>query len=200
LQHLIACWQKYRFFFGAVFVIMTGSIYLLVFGATNPTKESLLIEPATPLPVQLLATPKKVSGNAAVLFHIAGAVRCPGVYMITNNSFVYEAVRSAGGLLPGADLDKINLAARLQPGTKIKIPFLRAHELVSPSCSTAAGIDINQASIQELTCIKGVGPVLAQKIVDYREANGPFQTVEQLTNIKGIGKNKLAKIKKSIFI
>ncbi|MCX7845001.1 MAG: helix-hairpin-helix domain-containing protein [Dictyoglomaceae bacterium] len=134
-----------------------------------------------------------------IIVHIAGAVANPGVYKLLEGSRVIDGIQAAGGALPSADLDRLNLAEYLEDGNKILVP----EKFISPTLSsTIKGnvfsnnkININFASEKELENLPGIGPSLAKKIVEYREQNGPFKSLEDLEKVRGIGKKKIEQIK-----
>ena len=134
---------------------------------------------------------------------VAGAVLNPGVYSLPINSRVVDAIAAAGNVLKGADVSDINLARILKDGEQV---YVYAASRGSSSRSTArsapprnAGpIAINRASAKELEVLDGIGPVLASRIVAYRNANGPFVTLESLLEVSGIGPAKFAQFKEKI--
>jgi competence protein ComEA len=147
--------------------------------------------PATSLP----ATPP-----ATVTVHVAGQVRSPGVYALPAGARVTDAVVAAGGAAAEADVDQLNLAARVADGDRIYVP--RTGEAApspvagggpaapgsAPKGGTAAGpIDLNTATAEQLDALPGIGPVLAQHILDWRTAHGGFRSVDQLRDVSGIG-------------
>jgi competence protein ComEA len=129
-----------------------------------------------------------------VAVEIRGEVRNPGLYRLPEGARVGELIEAAGGVSPDADLSSINLAERLQDQAQIVIPergqsTTVSHEAaspVAPPISISFRVDINRASQPELEALPGIGPVLAARIIEYRTANGPFTTVDQLTEIEGI--------------
>lgn len=129
--------------------------------------------------------------TASIDVHVAGWVVSPGVVRVVPASIVADAIEAAGGLRPGALVDRINLAAPLRSGDQIVVPGPGA--LVE---STEGGpLALNRASANDLEGLPGVGPVLAERIVAYREQNGPFTDVEDLLQVGGIGEAKLASIR-----
>ncbi len=124
------------------------------------------------------------TSNSLVKVKIGGAVRQPGWYSLSEGSLVIEAVKKAGGALPQANLTRLNVGSRLKDEDEIWIPGEK--------------IDVNRASPHQLTYLPGIGQILAQRIVEYRQNNGPFQDLSELEKVPGIGKLKLEKIKGKI--
>ncbi|MDH3306600.1 MAG: ComEA family DNA-binding protein [Acidimicrobiia bacterium] len=130
--------------------------------------------------------------------HVSGAVRRPGVVEVPVGARVADAVTAAGGAAQDAVLMAINLAAPLSDGQQIVVP-----DASSPVASGAAPdgrIAINRATAGELEGLAGVGPVLAGRIVSHREQFGPFESVEDLLDVPGIGESKLASLKDQITV
>lgn len=128
-------------------------------------------------------------GGTDVVVHVAGAVARPGVYRLPEGSRVDDAVRRAGGATGRALIDGINLAARLADGQQVVVPTRGAG---GAAAAGAAGggegpISLGTATVEQLDTIEGIGPVTAQKIVEFRESRGGLASVEQLDEIPGIG-------------
>lgn len=130
--------------------------------------------------------------------HVAGWVRSPGVVQLPEGSIVADAVEAVGGLRPGASSHSLNLAAPLRAGDQV---YVSGPDEGSQSPVADDGlIAVNQATASDLEQLPGVGPVLAERIVAYREANGPFEQVEDLLDIPGIGESKLASMRDMVRI
>jgi competence protein ComEA len=141
--------------------------------------------------------------GAAVIVHVAGAVRRPGVYRMRSAARVDDAVRRAGGALAKADLTQVNLAAKVEDGRQILVPR-RVPAAAAPAAGggvagapTQPGVplNLNVATLEQLDELPGVGPATAQKIIDYREQHGGFGSVEELGEVPGIGDVRLAALR-----
>lgn len=153
---------------------------------------------------------------AAIYVHVAGAVYHAGVYRLTQGSRVLDAVRRAVPR-PDADVDALNLAQPLEDGQKVVVPARLSAQGQLPagagnpfaapvaqdgsiSGATGGRLNINTADAAALETLPGVGPALAQRIVAYREAHGPFTAVEDLLNVPGIGEKKLAQLREHVTV
>lgn len=119
-----------------------------------------------------------------IIVHIAGAVKTPGVVEVENGQRLYEAIEKAGGTTGEADVDLINLAMVLQDGQKIIVPYKGES---SDNHISDDKVNINTANIETLMGLPGIGETLAGNIIDYREKNGLFGTIEELKNVSKIG-------------
>ncbi|MEW8958737.1 MAG: helix-hairpin-helix domain-containing protein [Moorella sp. (in: firmicutes)] len=153
------------------------------------------------------------SEESTIQVHVAGAVERPGVYELKPGARINEAVALAG-LLPDADPNALNLAAPLMDGQQVVVP--RRGEVAAAGHTGLTGasagggatggvksggkININTASLAELDGLPGIGPTLAQRIIDYRNQKGPFRTIEDLQNVSGIGSNRFNEIKDLITV
>lgn len=147
--------------------------------------------PATEPPPAL--TPQATPSPVGLFVHVAGAVRQPGLYTLPPGSRVADAVEAAGGPLPRAEIDAVNLAEQIVDGSKIEVPrrgdavTAVAGELPSASTPAPSVIDLNSADVTQLETIPGIGPVRAAAIVQHRDENGPFASVDALLDVSGIG-------------
>ncbi len=133
---------------------------------------------------------------ANLRIHVAGEVLHPGVYELPFGSIVQDAIDAAGGFGKEASQDRINLAARLEDGQQVYIPEVsESVPLSSNPVGSSEKISINTASAPELERLSGIGPVLAQRIVEYREQKGPYQRLEDLLEVEGIGPSKLESLR-----
>lgn len=118
-----------------------------------------------------------------VVVHVAGAVRRPGVYRLPAGSRVADAVRRAQGVAPGGAQDGINLAARLADGQQVVVPGRSA----AGATATEGPVSLGTATVEQLDEIEGIGPVTAQKIIEFRDEQGGLSSIEELDQISGIG-------------
>ncbi|MCX8094782.1 MAG: helix-hairpin-helix domain-containing protein [Caldisericia bacterium] len=144
-----------------------------------------------------------------IYVQIVGEIKYPGVYEMENGDRVFQLVEKAGGLSENADINSINLSKKLIDGEKITV-FAKKSLTEDDSKTTQSGIsstkpksnliNINTASKEELESLPGIGPTLAQRIIDYRETNGYFQTIEDIKKVSGIGDKKFEAIKNLITV
>ncbi len=156
---------------------------------------------------------KKSSSAAEVYVDVDGAVVSPGVYRLKEGARVSQAIDAAGGLTAEADVTGLNRASKVADGQKIYVPKVGEQQavtagggadgcaVVTSGANDAAGlVNINTASAAELQTLSGIGPSMAQSIIDERTKNGPFASVDDLMRVSGIGEKKLAKIKDCICV
>lgn len=151
-------------------------------------------------------TLRPVPTQRPMIVHITGAVPRPGVYALPQGARVQDGISAAGGFLAEAEKTNINLAQALEDGEKIDIPFIEgaspvlATPLPEVETITTELININTASIAELDTLPGIGPTTAQKIIDYRDQNGPFVSIEDIVNVSGIGPASYERLKDLITV
>lgn len=141
--------------------------------------------------VTLLPSPTTKS----VTVYISGAVATPGVYILPEGSRVDDVILLAGGFLPNAEQEGVNLAAMLQDGQQLDVPVRSAATHVSDG-----RININTATVEELGTLPGIGPTIAQNIFNYRLENGPFRFIQDIQNVSGIGPATYDEIKDLIMV
>lgn len=139
-----------------------------------------------------------------VVVYISGAVAYPGTYQLTPDARINDVVELAGGLTTSADRNRINLAERIRDEQHIHIPAVGEAVAPTPSNGHAAKgndlLDINSASAQEFEALDGIGQVLAQRIVEWRDNEGLFHSVEDLQQVKGITVSIYNKIKDKVTV
>jgi competence protein ComEA len=148
-----------------------------------------------------------------VVVYVCGAVRSPGVIHLPSGARVADALELAGGATGKAELAAVNLAARVTDGQQIVVPARAAAggggsaTVIAPGTEGSASggaatalVNINTATVVELETLPGVGPATAQKIIDYRTAQGGFKTIDDLKNVAGIGDARFAAMKDAITV
>jgi competence protein ComEA len=152
--------------------------------------------------------PPLIKTGGILVIHVAGAVRNPGVYRLDKGARVVEAIEAAGGPLPDGQVHTLNLASLLSDGEKVYVPTRKEVQAAQGGYGGPTGsrwpsgeggyrskININLAGPGALEALPGVGPSLAQRIIEHRTRNGPFKKIEGLMDVPGIGEKKFEKIK-----
>ena len=170
----------------AALVLAAAAIAGVWYAGRSPAPPPLAVDPGS-------------SSSRTITVHVAGAVLSPGVVRVAAGARVGEAIAAAGGARPDADLGRVNLAAPLADGQQLSVPT------VSPDGQGGAvagdgRVRLNLAGAPELEALPGVGPVLAERIVAYREEHGPFAVVEDLLDVPGIGEAKLAALREAVLV
>jgi competence protein ComEA len=181
-------------------VILVGMVGLAAAGGAG-----LWYVRSLPRPVEVRAAPRTVAPSPQgqpVFVHVAGWVRNPGVYQLEEGRRVIDALDMAGGPRRGAELGALNLAALLVDGQQVLVPGPAPPGGAPDSGSAVPGatpgstlINVNTATLDELETLPGIGEVLAQAVVTYREEHGPFTSVDQLEAVSGIGPATLEEIR-----
>ena len=146
-----------------------------------------------------------VPAQERIVVYVTGGVRDPGVYEMASGSRVEALVRAAGGALETADLENINLAQSLKDGMQVRVPEC-IQERAPGAGDDAKGtgthedgrVNINTADEKQLDALPGIGPAMAQRILEYRRENGSFQSAEDLKKVRGIGDAKFEKLKDKV--
>lgn len=162
-----------------------------------------------PRPIETIELTRPVAGPsptpAPVFVHVAGWVRNPGVYELQIGERVIDAIDRAGGPRRGADLNALNLAALVVDAQQVLVPRRAATPLGTGGQGTgppSAGqkINLNLSTAEDLESLPGIGEVLAQRILEHRESNGPFTSVDQLLEVSGIGESRLEDIRDEVTV
>ena len=196
-------------------IVAIGIMYFIY--NKNQVKEDINIE--NEILVNSVITNENNINDDIVIIHITGSVKNPGIVKLKEGSRIEDAIEAAGGLTENADITKVNLAYVVEDGTKIKIPSASEEDIgdediidsksgdniiieentLSSNNSTQT-ININKATEKEFETLPGIGPSLASKIIEYRNQNGKFESIEDIKNVNGIGDNKYEKIKDLITV
>lgn len=196
-------------------IVVIGIMYFIY--NKNQVKEDINIE--NEILVNNVITNENNTNDDIVIIHITGSVKNPGIVKLKEGSRIEDAIESAGGLTENADITKVNLAYVVEDGTKIKIPSASEEDIgdediidsksgdniiikenAVPSNNSTQTININKATEKEFETLPGIGPSLASKIIEYRNQNGKFESIEDIKNVNGIGDNKYEKIKDLITV
>ena len=174
---------------GILFGLFVAALVWVV--ARNPDGTSVTLRP--------------VPTDRPIVIHITGAVPRPGVYEFPQGARVQDGISAAGGFLAEAEKSGINLARPLEDGEQLDIPFVDGFSPVIPTpvetfIPSSDLININTASVDELDTLPGIGPTTALKIVEYRDTNGPFLSIEDIVNVSGIGPTTYDRIKDLITV
>jgi competence protein ComEA len=175
--------------------LLIMGIFLILFSAVIVTRGNTQASAPIDITPITVAVPE-------IFVDVTGAVNKPGVYTLTGKSRVIDAIKAAGDSAPGADLSTINLARVLSDGEQIYVDSTVVNSSgvrVSKAVHTSP-ININRATAHQLDALDGIGPVIAQRIVDYRKINGSFLSIDDLQKVSGIGAAKFAQIKSKVRI
>lgn len=198
--------------------MLLGLVAVLIVGASfvywrqlAPTRQAVIIEP--PSENQFTGAgsdnphfEETEPEPQTIVVHVAGEVVKSGVYHLTEGSRVVDAVTAAGGVTAEGDADAINLAQPLIDGQKVWVPKAGEQQEAVPGgpggdgASGGGKVNINTADLTQLQTLSGIGPSLAQRIIDYRTNNGPFRRLEDIKNVSGIGAKRFEQLKDHITI
>ena len=194
--------------FCSVFFLVVGG----VIGYLTP-RSGPVMSRAVPMPIVVSTpppapTPLPTATPAPIRVYVSGAVRRPDVYELPPGTIIRDALAAAGGATSDADLDCINLALEVRDQQQVYVPRRGEASPPSPGASgganaretTGVKVNINTATAAELETLPRIGPTMAQRIVEYRQANGPFKTVEDIQNVPGIGPTTFAGLKDLITV
>jgi len=201
-----------------IIVLIIIAVLLTIFSwkIYNQEKSTITIIPADENETQNenISVKEDLNEETICIIHVAGAVKTPGVYQLSSDKRIVDAVKNAGGGLENADFDSINLAARIFDGQKIFIPFIPeniegfTHKNETPIKESIQYnrsysnnlLNLNQVTSKDLENLPGIGPVLAQSILEYRTNNGFFKNIEDIMDVPGIGEKRFESIKEYITV
>jgi competence protein ComEA len=188
----------------AAFVLVLLALRLL---HHDPADAPIAIKQDAPRDAQGAGAPR--GGAKALVVDVAGEVRRPGVYRVPAGSRVDAAVQHAGGLTPRGEATAVNLAMPLHDGQQVVVPRRGSAPVAGTASAGAAGavpppgapaqpISLSMATVEQLDTLDGIGPTLAGRIVQYREAHGGFRSIEELRQVDGIGDKRYAALSKAV--
>lgn len=194
-------------------VIIIGILVIILIGWKIYDSSNFETEEESQITDSNVQESKTDDEEELVIVHVTGEVKKPGVVRVREGSRVEDIVKAAGGLTENADISNINLAYVVEDGTKIRIPSAddeKQEEYITQSIgegiimqeesnnSRSNIVNINTANETELEELPGIGASIAGRIIEYRNKNGKFKSIEDIKNVTGIGDSKFEKIKESI--
>ena len=198
--------KKQKIIIGIILAIVATILIIYVYTKDtnqNQNQEELQIQ-------EEAETPEEVEEPKEIVVHIAGAIKTEGVILLQEGARINDAIEKAGGVTEEADMTQVNLATILEDGMKIYIPKKgedngnMEEEMTlkeeTQETKTTTKININKANQTELEALPGIGTATATKIIDYREENGKFKTIENIKDVSGIGEAKYNSIKDLITV
>lgn len=171
----------------AVVLVLVALGLAVIVAALSPHGQSQSIAPAVPTALAGGEGPSGQGQSASILVHLLGAVEHPGLYELHDGARAVDAVAAAGGFLDTADQSQINLARFVADGEQIYVPAIGEVPAAVPGGSVGGKVNINTADAAALDTLPRVGPAMAARIIEWRETNGRFSSVEDLMNVTGIG-------------
>lgn len=176
----------------AVVAVLAVVVVVRLVGERGPEPAPVAVRTAT----GAATAPSGRAIRPVLYVHVAGAVRRPGLYRVADGARVAAAVHRAGGPTRAADLTGVNLAATLEDGQQVVVPARGGGG--SPSADAQATVSLGSATAEQLEELDGIGPTLAERIVEQRQASGGFGSVEQLGEVEGIGEKRLEALKEAL--
>jgi competence protein ComEA len=188
-------WKKYGWI---VLIVLVGIILYIQKPVENVTDP--IVEGGTAVEAQQVDGIQEETFLEEVKVDIKGEVQEPGVYTLSSNKRVDDAIKEAGGMKDSADLSSVNLAQKLQDEMVIHVTAIPEDGIIMSDSNSESIISINTASLSDIESLNGIGPSKAAAIIAYREENGPFSSMDELVEVPGIGEKTLENIKEHIRI
>ncbi len=195
---------------GVIVLIVLAALIVFLFHTGGKDEIEMPQEPGVIVSGESEEAAHPEEQETIVVVDVAGAVKTPSVVYLDQGARVEDAIKAAGGLLDSADISTVNRASVLTDGQKIYIPqkgeepaVTTSEPVVQETASSGSAVtkvNINTASSEELQTLKGIGPSTAQKIIEYRTLYGAFGSIEDITNVSGIGEKTFENIKDQITV
>jgi len=217
-------WERYRWLILLAGAALFVAVSLFLYQGDGTDADLPLETPAYAMEPKQDPIPEQPERPAVleekppdIYVDVKGSVKQPGLYRFSSGERVFDAIAKAGGALPDADMNRINLAEPLADGSVVRIPkkgeLLAEQGCPCPNANgttlpTAAGkqparpglVNLNSATLEELMTLPGVGQTRAQSILDYRRKNGPFRRAEEIQNVPGIGDKMYEQMKRQLTV
>lgn len=182
----------------AIVLVLLAAVVSVVVTGLGASGSSRVVVPGSASASPSAASGPATAATEAIYVHVVGAVATPGLYRIGSRSRLMDAVAAAGGFASDADRSAVNLARTITDGEQIIVPRVGEDPVSSAGTANPGGvqspsglIDLNTATLDDLDALPRVGPAIAQRILDFRETNGGFGSVDQLLEVPGIGEKTL---------
>ena len=174
----------------AVVLLVVGLGCAVLFSSLAPTGTTALVEPTAP----------PVASAAGIFVHVLGEVSSPGLYELRDGDRAVDAVAAAGGFTKKADQAQLNLARFVTDGEQIVVPEIGASPATGAASSEPGKVNLNTADSAELETLPRIGPAMAERIIDWRETNGRFTSIDDLTSVSGVGDKTFEALKPLITV
>jgi len=196
---MFAIWWAWQSLHIGERLLLAASLLLIAFCGGASCQKYFYHQPSQPL-LQESSQAKLIQwdSRASIIVDVSGKVAHPGIVHLPRAARVKDAIQKAGGMLPGANVSTLNLAATLNDGQQVQVDSASRKSTFTADKAPDAKLNINQASEAELESLPGIGPMMAARIVDYRKAHGAFQSPDDLNAVKGIGVKKMEKLRPHI--
>lgn len=182
----------------AIIAIIATAVFGILFKFLSAPREIIVIEESASASVEISET--RVEDAEAILTYITGEVKSPGVYELKKGDRVIDAVELAGGFTDEADTVNVNLAQKVYDEDRIYVAKIGENPPPAANDRKSELVNINTATIAELTSLPGIGNVKGQNIVNHRESFGKFKSIEELKNVSGIGEKTFDALKDLIAV
>lgn len=201
--------QRYMFVLSIAIILLVGIVFFFLQPSKTANSPDLLsLQLNNNENMELIEENEDAHEDEKWVVDVKGEVRRPGVYVVTSEQRIYDVIELAGGFTENAEEKVINLAAKIMDEMVIYVPKIGEEvQTQMPSLWTESAnqsedgkIHINMATMDEITTLNGIGPKKAQAIIDYRDENGPFQTIDDLLQVSGIGEKTLESLRDDIVI